>query len=73
MIQAGSLFYGVTFLNNIQNVHRNAESATQEHLVAQSAAEQDTHTRHDYICTPHLYCSIVLDMANLIQIAIWLQ
>lgn len=25
------------------------------------------------ICTPHLYCSIVLDMANLIQIAIWLQ
>lgn len=73
MIQAGSLFYGVTFLNVIQNVHRNTESATQEHLVTQSAAEHDTHARHDHICTPHLYCSIVLDMANLIQIAIWLQ
>jgi len=45
----------------------------QEHLVTQSAAEHDTHARHDHICTPHLYCSIVLDMANLIQIAIWLQ
>lgn len=33
MIQAGSLFYGVTLLNIIYNVHRNTESATQEHLV----------------------------------------
>jgi len=48
MIRAGSFLYGVTFLNIIQNVHRNTESATQEHLVTQSAAEHDTHARHDH-------------------------